>query len=466
MSDVLPTIPTLQDITQPPSLGRPTTFDQEAEAYLYSQYGLMQDLNTVIGVLNPVAQAVLQYRLTAEQAANQTARDLQAIQQIAIQAGQDADTAVQAATTASQHLTATAEERQTAEQAAQLATAKAQEAAQWAIEAGPTHLSQTRTADNLTIHSSTGNDVELPAATPTEAGLMSAGDKAILAAGTGGFVKKTVFTSSGTWTPDPSTKFAIVEAIGGGGGGGAFSTYSSGTCNYISGGAGGGYVQKTVSSPFNASYQVVVGAGGSGGIAQNTSVRSFMADGADGGDSYVGSLCFAPGGSGGCAAEGYYSYHMPIQRQKINNGVTTTWRSAYLKGNEDTNSNIYRWTYGAAPSGHGGTSTRYDHIYHAGMQERQLAGIGGYGYITAGGGGGVPLPRGSTTNAGYVDGGESAVAGGGGRGRGIAGVTTVYGGSGGYPGGGGGAAATFEGVGCNSYGGNGRRGEVRIWEFK
>ncbi|OPX57076.1 hypothetical protein SAMN02745127_02062 [Oceanospirillum multiglobuliferum] len=180
MSDVLPTIPTLQNITQPPSLGRPTTFDQEAEAYLYSQYGLMQDLNTVIGVLNPVAQAVLQYRLSAEQAVSQTASDLHAIQQIAMQTSQDANAAEQAAMTASQHLIAAAEERQAAEQAAQVATDKAQEAAQSAIEAGPTHLSQTRTADTLTIHSSTGDDVAVPAATTTQAGLMSAADKQAL----------------------------------------------------------------------------------------------------------------------------------------------------------------------------------------------------------------------------------------------------------------------------------------------
>ena len=48
------------------------------------------------------------------------------------------------------------------------------------VEGDPTNLSQTTTANTLTIHSSTGDDVELPAATSTKAGLMSAADKQAL----------------------------------------------------------------------------------------------------------------------------------------------------------------------------------------------------------------------------------------------------------------------------------------------
>lgn len=48
------------------------------------------------------------------------------------------------------------------------------------IEVVPTNLSQTITANTLTIHSSTGDDVELPTATSTKAGLMSSADKQLL----------------------------------------------------------------------------------------------------------------------------------------------------------------------------------------------------------------------------------------------------------------------------------------------
>lgn len=109
-----------------------------------------------------------------------------ATQQAGIATGA-ADTASQAASTATAAQQAASTDAGISSQAAtvstqqrQLAEAAAQQAAQSAVEAGPTNLSVTRTATTVTVQSSTGDDATLPAASTTEAGLMSAADKQAL----------------------------------------------------------------------------------------------------------------------------------------------------------------------------------------------------------------------------------------------------------------------------------------------
>lgn len=98
----------------------------------------------------------------------------------------------------------------------------------------------------------------------------------------GRFLRKTVFTASGTWTKGADVGSVTVEAVGGGGG--AISSATGG-----GGGGSGGYSQKLVASP-GATETVTVGAGGVG--AQDGSASSF------------GSHITANGGVQGAAADG------------------------------------------------------------------------------------------------------------------------------------------------------------------
>jgi hypothetical protein len=103
------------------------------------------------------------------------------------------------------------------------------------------------------------------------------------------------FTSSGTYTPTSGMSYAIIECVGGGGGGGG----SLGVLNENyggSGGGGGGYsLKRTTAAAVGASQTVTIGSGGAAGGSTPT-------DGSAGGDTSVGSLCIAKGGSGGSKA--------------------------------------------------------------------------------------------------------------------------------------------------------------------
>lgn len=105
-----------------------------------------------------------------------------------------------------------------------------------------------------------------------------------------GAVRIQVFTADGTYTPHANMKYAIIEAVGGGGGGGG----STGNASYLTSGGGGGsgaYSRKVVTaSDVGASKTVTIGAGGTG--VSN-------ANGNSGGDTSVGTLCVAKGGSFG-----------------------------------------------------------------------------------------------------------------------------------------------------------------------
>lgn len=165
-------------------------------------------LSPMAQAINAVADQIGTRHAEIVQTGTQVAEDKAAVQQLRTETGQQRQLAETAATTAAGQAGVATGAANTASQAAlvagaaeqsasedagiasqaatvsteqrQLAESAAQQAAQSAIEAGPTNLSVTRTVSTLTVESSTGDDATLPAASTTEAGLMSAADKQAL----------------------------------------------------------------------------------------------------------------------------------------------------------------------------------------------------------------------------------------------------------------------------------------------
>jgi hypothetical protein len=104
------------------------------------------------------------------------------------------------------------------------------------------------------------------------------------------------FTASGTYTPDAKMLYCVIECLGGGGAGGGAALSGAGIQNGGGGGGGGGY-SRTVSTKaiVGASLTVTIGAGGTPGAVGNN-------PGGAGGDTSVGTICIAKGGSGGIGA--------------------------------------------------------------------------------------------------------------------------------------------------------------------
>jgi hypothetical protein len=107
------------------------------------------------------------------------------------------------------------------------------------------------------------------------------------------FIKVTVFTGSGTFTPDPDMIECMLEAIGGGGAGGGIGGLAGSSVGGGGGGSGGYSRTHATAADIGASKTVTIGAGGTG--VSN-------AAGNNGGDTSVGSLCIGKGGSGGSPA--------------------------------------------------------------------------------------------------------------------------------------------------------------------
>lgn len=129
-------------------------------------------------------------------------------------------------------------------------------------------------------------------------GTQSAGDSSTKAASTAfvqaatGKVYVQVFTGDGTYTPHAGMINCIIECIGGGGGGGGV-TGDVGWMSEAAGGGAGGYSRLlATAAAIGASKAVTMGTAGAGGTAGNN-------NGSAGGDTSVGVLCIAKGGSGG-----------------------------------------------------------------------------------------------------------------------------------------------------------------------
>lgn len=102
-----------------------------------------------------------------------------------------------------------------------------------------------------------------------------------------------VFTSSGTYTPTPGTKKAIVRGVGGGGGGGGCPA-TSGTQQSTAGGGQSGCYAEIILDTLQPSYNITVGTGGVAGTKAPTS-------GGGGGSTLIPGVLTIPGGTGGYA---------------------------------------------------------------------------------------------------------------------------------------------------------------------
>lgn len=102
------------------------------------------------------------------------------------------------------------------------------------------------------------------------------------------------FTASGTYTPTTGMVKCIIECWGGGGGGAGIGTSASSSSASGGGGAGGYSRKLATAADIGASKTVTIGAAGAAGAAGDNV-------GGNGGDTSVGTLCIAKGGSGAAA---------------------------------------------------------------------------------------------------------------------------------------------------------------------
>lgn len=107
--------------------------------------------------------------------------------------------------------------------------------------------------------------------------------------GGGGLIGFQVFTSSGTYTPTSGMVSCLIECVGGGGAGGGCIANSTNSVSGAGGGSGGYSKSRKLAAAVGASQTVTIGAAGTGGGGA----------GGNGGDTSVGTLVIAKGGTGG-----------------------------------------------------------------------------------------------------------------------------------------------------------------------
>src|SRR6266478_3753562 len=104
------------------------------------------------------------------------------------------------------------------------------------------------------------------------------------------------FTASGTYTPTSGMLHCIIECVGGGGGSGGIVNGGAGTGGSPGGGGAGGYSRTySTAAAIGASKTVTIGAAGAAGSGAGPTAGGAR------GDTSVGTLCIAKGGSGGAA---------------------------------------------------------------------------------------------------------------------------------------------------------------------
>jgi len=104
--------------------------------------------------------------------------------------------------------------------------------------------------------------------------------------------KTTVFTASGTWTPQTGMVFSILECIGCGGGGGGVASNATFDVWGAGGGSGGYSRAMKTAAQVGASQTVTIGSAGTAGSTAG-------GNGGNGGAVSIGALCVANGGLGG-----------------------------------------------------------------------------------------------------------------------------------------------------------------------
>lgn len=167
-----------------------------------------------------------------------------------------------------------------------------------------------------------------------------------------GLIGVRTFTSSGTFTPTPGAKRAVVEIVGGGGGGGGMAATGAGACGAGGGGAGGTYGLLYISSGL-VSVSMTVGGGGAGGTGlpgsagSASSFGAFMTcPGGGGGNNGSGvtgpSVTGSPGAAGGIATGALIS----VQSSGAGPGISLSATSVLSGAGGAT-----RFGFGGAPSG-------------------------------------------------------------------------------------------------------------------
>lgn len=168
-------------------------------------------------------------------------------------------------------------------------------------------------------------------------------------------VKQQTFVASGTYTPSTGMIYAIIQGVGGGGGSGGRSA-STGTS-----GSGGGadFSSKLVTAAdIGASKTVTIGAGGTAGGTSD-------GNGGAGGDSSVGTLMIAKGGSGGAGADGGNDgaggvagtgdYSIPGQAAIVQTGGDSIW--GFGARSSGTSAAVAGHNYGGGASGTAASGT-------------------------------------------------------------------------------------------------------------
>lgn len=242
--------------------------------------------------------------------------------------------------------------------------------------------------------------------------------------------KRTLFTSSGTWTKEPLATHVVVQMMGGGGGGGSGRRGAAASVRCGGGGgASAAYSERRYAAvDLGATEPVTVGSGGTGGtaIATNDTNGNTGASGGNSQFSTAGFALFARGGGGGAGGTNA-------------TGTGGTMVAGYFPSSA-----------GASASVTGGAGT-------AGAQTTlgPIAGTGasGGGLTTANGtsAGGTGGNRPATSSATDVGGGNAGTAGGGAGGAGTAAQASLITGGGG---GGGGGSNTVLAAGAGGNGGD------------
>lgn len=302
------------------------------------------------------------------------------------------------------------------------------------------------------------------------------------AGGGGGGVTVTTFTSNGTFTKQAGTKWITVIGWNSGGGGGSGARGASGSA----GGGGGAGTSGTLfyegpASFFDASETVVIGAGGTGGIAQTLNNTSGN-DGGASNQSYVGNLRkrkfnltygkgFAGSNVGNSSSpqiesvvsyQGYNlmgSWGTPIPN---GNGTLTNGSTPQSVGFQNS-AQYLTGTLGGGGAGAdsvvertGGTGQSYTLADDTGATILLAGGTGGTeSGVINGGNGNAPL-----TTGGLMTGGTGGGGGGGQHTGGVAGI----GGTGALGAGGGGGGGSLNGTNSGA-GGAGGAGKIIVIEI-
>lgn len=272
------------------------------------------------------------------------------------------------------------------------------------------------------------------------------------------------FSSSGTWFKPANLVYSHVVCIGGGGGGGSGRSANSGNVRFGGGGGAPGRITDHVflASMLPASCSVTIGAGGSGGsgVTGTSNGNAGSAGGSTIFGGVSGALGFLLAGGGGGGSGGTNSAGAG------GSAVAFASNQKYYQpsggnGSSGTGGNAQINTLGPSGGGGGGgrdaSDTSGDGGNSARVQFSLFATNASVPHASAGRGGTISSPDGTSGTSGIVDGSSYIFwGGGGGGGYGLGG----NGGDGGAPGGGGGGGGAGDNTlsTASGSGGNGANG--------